>query len=119
MTSSDATTSKASTRPRRRRMGMMYIARKDVPGISDNAFRLLRRISVLTRNGEQPCNYTNAQALKELGMSASSVERGFRLLVTAGYVTVSRGHNLTTDAGRHVRTVELIAQKCKLEASHD
>lgn len=53
---------------------MMYISRKEFPDISDSAFKLLRRIAVLTRKGEQPCNYTNVQAKKELGMSAATVE---------------------------------------------
>ena len=94
---------------KRRRIGMMYISRKEFPDISDSAFKLLRRIAVLTRKGEQPCNYTNVQAKKELGMSAATVERGFKSLVTAGYVSLSRAHRISTETGRMVRTVEYLA----------
>lgn len=92
---------------RKRRLPMMHISRKAAPDIPDSAFRILRRIAVLTSNGRKSCQYTNKQAGKELKISSRTVERCFSLLSSKGYITMGRALPDGQGYGRAVRTVNL------------
>lgn len=77
--------------------------------LSDNEFKLLSRIAVLTNCGKQPCNYTNAQASKELNLATRTTERSFSRLKQFKLIKLERMQSLSTKRGPKLRTITIIS----------
>ena len=92
-----------------KRPPLMNLDRKHYMQLTDREFCLLARLAVLTNNGTQPCNYTNAQASKEFGLPSRTTELTFSMLKQFELIKLDRMQNLSTKRGPKLRTVTIIA----------
>ena len=88
---------------------LMHLDRKYYIILNDREFTLLSRLAILTKKGTQPCNYSNAQAAKELKLTPRTTVRTFSNLKAFGLIDISRGSNMVTNRGRQVRTIIVTA----------
>lgn len=88
---------------------LMRLDRNHYKQLTDREFCLLARLAVLTNNGTQPCNYTNAQASKEFGLPSRTTELTFSMLKQFELIKLDRMQNLSTKRGPKLRTVTIIA----------
>lgn len=94
--------------PRRRsRIPLMNLDRRHYAELNDRELTLLSRFAVLTKNGTQPCNYTNEQALKEFGLNGKTVQRAVAYLKQANLIDVLMDYKNATQRGYKVRTIIL------------
>ena len=66
--------------------------------------KLFSRLVVLTKDGTQPCVYTNKQAVTDLKITEATLRDAFKRLQAKGYITAE---HTTTAFGANTRVVKL------------
>ena len=72
--------------------------------LSQDELRLMNRLVVLTKGGQQECVYSNQQSERELGFHRSTTSRLFKSLKDKGLLTLCRDN---TAFGKNTRVVSL------------
>ena len=72
--------------------------------LSQDELRLMNRLVVLTKGGQQECVYSNQQSERELGFYRSTTSRLFKSLKDKGLLTLCRDN---TAFGKNTRVVSL------------
>ena len=101
------TRSRATPYARKTRLPLMNLDRKHYSFLPDREFKFLSRFAVLTKNGTQPCNYTDAQAYKEFGINERTTQRTIASLKKYNLISVGKDYHTKTHCGYLVRTITL------------
>lgn len=107
MTNGSTTTAK--TRLRKKRVPLMNLDRRHYAALQERELKFLSRLAVLTKNGTQPCNYSNAQAKKEFGVNDKTTQRTIAYLKKMKLIEVHMDYNLQSQRGYKIRTITLTA----------
>ena len=78
---------------------------KAYPDLNWSESTFLARLAVLTKNGSQPCVYTDRQAAQEFRVTEMTITRMIRKLKAQGYITTAKVSDL--NFGANVRQITL------------